>query len=154
MFMNGFTSIASEKKGSTECINFMFIEWTLDNKVKYVFGCIGTLLMGIFIQGISYIRIKLNKKNNQIIILIIYSIQMTLSYFLMLLAMTYSTELFCMVVIGLTIGYGYFFIYKDNNKLAENIEPCCTHMNDENNEYFLYDSQNNSDLNKRLIVSS
>ncbi len=152
--MNGFTSIASEKKGSTECINFMFIEWTLDNKVKYVFGCIGTLLMGIFIQGISYIRIKLNKKNNQIIILIIYSIQMTLSYFLMLLAMTYSTELFCMVVIGLTIGYGYFFIYKDNNKLAENIEPCCTHMNEENNEYFLYDSQNNSDLNKRLIVSS
>ncbi len=156
MFMNGFTSISSEKKGSTECVNYLFINWTLDNTVKYVFACFGTLFMGIFIQGIAHIRMKLssNKTKNNIIklqIIIIYGVQMCFSYFLMLLAMTYSTELFCMVIIGLTIGYGVFHL-NNNNGLSENVEPCCAAGND-GSDYLLYD-KNNNDLNSRLLEGS
>ena len=119
MFMNGFTSIASEERGSTECVNFLFIDWTLDSTVKYVFACIGTLLLGIATQGVGHARITLGKlrRNNymKLQILVFYGVQMCLSYFLMLLAMTYSTELFCMVIVGLTIGYWMFHLNSNSD---------------------------------------
>ena len=78
MFMNGFTSIASEERGSTECVNFLFIDWTLDSTVKYVFACIGTLLLGIATQGVGHARITLGKlrRNNymKLQILVFYGV--------------------------------------------------------------------------------
>ena len=149
MFMNGFTSIASEERGSTECVNFLFIDWTLDSTVKYVFACIGTLLLGIATQGVGHARITLGKlrRNNymKLQILVFYGVQMCLSYFLMLLAMTYSTELFCMVIVGLTIGYWMFHL-NSNSDASENVEPCCA-GND--GDYLLHDKIN--DLNTSLI---
>ena len=136
-------------RGSTECVNFLFIDWTLDSTVKYVFACIGTLLIRIATQGVGHARITLGKlrRNNymKLQILVFYVVQMCLSYFLMLLAMTYSTELFCMVIVGLTIGYWMFHL-NSNSDASENMEPCCA-GND--GDYLLHDKIN--DLNTSLI---
>jgi hypothetical protein len=59
----------------------------------------------------------------------------TVGYVLMLIAMTYSVELFCMVISGLTVGFGVFQAApgissdrsEDDKKISDNVttEMCC-----------------------------
>eukprot|EP01030_Chromulinospumella_sphaerica_P010426 gene10426-10232_t len=86
--MSGFTSTAtgtslyvSSPSEEAECVNLLFPSWTLDQPWKFAVACLGVLCLGL---------------------------SQTLSYLLMLVAMTYSVELFCMVVLGLTLGYLLF----------------------------------------------
>ena len=48
---------------------------------------------------------------------------MALAYLLMLAAMTYSAELFCMVVLGLTAGYALFGL---DSLPPASTEACCS----------------------------
>ena len=58
---------------------------------------------------------------------ILFGIQITLSYFAMLIAMSYSVELFTMVCVGLTVGYGVFHSDNSRNQLSD---PCCPEIAD------------------------
>eukprot|EP00798_Chlamydomonas_sp_ICE-L_P012782 gene12782-16040_t len=60
----------------------------------------------------------------ELLIVLLYAIQMTLAYWLMLLAMTYQAELFIMTVAGLATGYWIFNLYLEEEE-AENNDPCC-----------------------------
>ena len=55
-----------------------------------------------------------------------YGVNVFLGYMLMLLAMTYSTTIFCMVIGGLTIGHGFF---NWNAEVGETTDPCCSGQN-------------------------
>ncbi len=128
MFMEGFESIISSPRGSTECTNLLFPGWTLNNGVKFFVACVGILLFGIFIQYLTKCRFDLNKikgneKSHQYKIVIMYGFQVVCSYLAMLVAMTYSVELFMMICIGLTIGYGLFNV---SGPPPANVDPCCT----------------------------
>jgi hypothetical protein len=137
MFMQGFVSIVSEGSGNTECVNLLFQEWTLDSRLKFGFACFGVFLMGILIQFLTKFRAsRLNivvdrcfPAGNGYLPLLkrvvntgLFGLQITLSYFAMLVAMTYSVELFCMVCAGLTVGYGIF--HSENSK-GQMSDPCC-----------------------------
>jgi Ctr copper transporter family len=116
MYMDGFRGIGTSKKGETVCLNFLFLNWTLNEPVKFAFACIGTLLAGVLVQFIGKYRLKLHAEKwsraylKKGLLILLFGVQVTLGYFLMLLAMTYSTELFCMVCLGLTIGYAFFLV--------------------------------------------
>jgi hypothetical protein len=124
MFMQGFVSIVNEDSGNTECVNLWFTEWTLDSKLKYGFACIGVFLFCIFIQYLHTLRSSINKvaKDKQIRVVLnvlLYGLNVTCGYFAMLVAMTYSVELFCMICVGMTVGYGIFHADKNTNAHAE-----------------------------------
>merc|ERR1711968_2989 len=59
--------------------------------------------------------------------LFLYGVNLAFGYFLMLIAMTYSSGLFSMVILGLVVGHGLF-----NMKLPvrESTDPCCTDEDD------------------------
>ena len=68
---------------------------------------------------------------NRLIIMIIYFISLTLSYFLMLVVMTFNIGLFFAAVAGFTFGY---FLFGFNNKKGytrvyyPETDKCCTAM--------------------------
>eukprot|EP01039_Chlorochromonas_danica_P006900 gene6897-7624_t len=143
MYMQGFISIAKEGEGNFACVNWLFPEWTLDTRVKMAFGCLGAFLMCVFIQYLSVVRLELNKWPDDYYRLtahtVLYAIHVTLGYFAMLLTMTYSAELFCMVCAGLTVGYLLF--QARSPMAAKSSEPCCEG---------LLDAEQNKTHNKKL----
>jgi hypothetical protein len=134
MSMTGFFSIVEDTSGSTPCVNLLFEEWTLDNSTKFGVACFGILCIGIIVQYLTLLKSQLKKQFPQLlqksiylfrfVKMLIFGIQIVLSYFLMLVAMTYSVELFTMVVVGLTIGYGLFGTMLPDHE-EPNADPCC-----------------------------
>ena len=45
---------------------------------------------------------------------------------MILIAMTYSVELFCMVCLGLSCGYAVFIVNAPNGAMTAAADPCCT----------------------------
>jgi len=128
MYMDGFTSMAFSRRGSVECLNLLFVSWTLDSELKFAFGCVGVFLISVFVQMMTHIRQKLKKGGSKlkdvmtsIATILLYGVQVALSYFIMLAAMTYSVEIFCMVCAGLTVGFAVFNI----DLPASSTEQCC-----------------------------
>ena len=125
MNMIGFTSVISQKRGTTPCVNIFFKEWTLDTAGKFGGACIGTLLVAIFVQYLSKVSSTLSEKRKRnisqsyildaILISIVYILQITFSYFLMLLAMTYNAEIFALIIVGLYIGFMVFNFLPSTN---------------------------------------
>jgi hypothetical protein len=132
MYMDGFTSIVSEKKGSTACLNLFFKEWTLDTKTKYGFGCVGVFLLGVFVEFLSSFRRTLYKTLRaghlrNVLLMLLHCSQVCLGYFLMLAAMTYNVEIFCMVLAGVGTGHALFNLQAPP---PANIDHCCAGGND------------------------
>jgi len=132
MYMDGFGSMALRDSNKRYCVNLLFKEWTLDEGWKFALGCLGTILLGIFIEGLSYARRKLYDTSfgkqimGQVLLVLLHGVSVSLSYFIMLIAMTYNVELFCMVCVGLTLGYGFFNIKAPP---PESMDACCKHEN-------------------------
>lgn len=109
MEMTGF--VTAPQHGNAPCFNLWFEGWTLDSKAKFVVASFGVFFLGISIQLLTQFRTNFSKSRNggvfhKPLSVILYGIQTTVSYFVMLIAMTYSAELFAMTCLGLTIGYG------------------------------------------------
>ena len=117
MFMSGFTTISSEDRGGTACVNLFFDTWTLDTKWKYIIASFGIFSLAIFFEYMKVLKRQLMSfsfmKRSPVLVkdavsVLFYGGQLTISYFLMLAAMTYSTELFSAMICGLTVGYALF----------------------------------------------
>jgi hypothetical protein len=127
MIMAGFMSQAASGT-KAPCLAFLFPSWILDGPVKFAFACLGTLLLGVLVQFVTKLRLAASKwKQSQtrfktLIVAVLYAANTTLGYVLMLVAMTYSTELFLMVVLGLSLGYGVFL---SENHAPVSTDPCC-----------------------------
>lgn len=137
MYMDGFTAMAGQPKGSVQCVNLLFVTWTLDNALKFGFACVGVFFTGVMIQALTYVRLSLVKKKygqtcTSLLTLLLYSIQMVLSYMIMLVAMTYNVELFCMVCTGLMVGYALFHLKMPQ---PTNTDQCCPPEDDDDVVY-------------------
>lgn len=128
MFMDGFHSM--QETTTPLCVNILFVDWTLDNKEKFAAGCVGVFSLGILIQFLTSIRVKIttdylkSRKSYLLVpIMILYFAQVMLSYYAMLIAMSYSYELFFMVVAGLTVGYACFNLFHSTPPAST--DPCC-----------------------------
>ena len=65
-------------------------------------ACLGVFMVGIICQMLSKYR---TRRKHSLFTVLVYGIEVTLRYFLMLISMTYNVELFCMIILGLCTGY-------------------------------------------------
>ena len=154
MNMNGFDSLAADGAGDSPCINYLFYSWTLNSNLRVILACIGTLLLGMFIQLITKMRTFLSPQYNvsataqprcgvaaignrlagsssttkAFLTVALYGTQTILSYLIMLVAMTYNVELFVCVAAGLTLGYAVFLL--DLPHPPHSTDPCCSTLDE------------------------
>lgn len=104
MYMDGFQWIG------TTCVIYLFPDWVLQTPAAIVGACIGTLAFGIALEGVIYSRRSIVQgmpegwKQTGVSTLL-YGVQLTMGYMLMLVVMTYSGPLFLCVVVGLMMGH-------------------------------------------------
>lgn len=132
---SGFTSTVDNT-----CVLLLFQPWVLSSATKYVLGAIGVFAMALFNEGLVRYRenvrvwtvrsmaqvrqrsastraIALMKFRNKALLSFLYMIQMTMAYWLMLIAMTYETGLFITLILGFGVGY---LLFKSR---VEEVEP-------------------------------
>jgi hypothetical protein len=125
MIMEGMKSIIFSKRGEIACTNLIFEHVTLNNSLKFCFGCLVVLIVCILSQYLTLYRLKLSSEPKYWVRkIVLYFIQMNLGYIIMLVTMTYSLELFLMVTLGLTIGYAIFNVKEP--ALVNNGAECCS----------------------------
>eukprot|EP00929_Paragymnodinium_shiwhaense_P112094 TRINITY_DN80352_c0_g1_i1.p1 TRINITY_DN80352_c0_g1~~TRINITY_DN80352_c0_g1_i1.p1 ORF type:complete len:641 (-),score=132.60 TRINITY_DN80352_c0_g1_i1:405-2327(-) len=127
MYMGGFTSLAAPNKA---CIVLFFNSWVLDTPFKFVIGCFGVGIMGVFTQALIRARAVLHKKckgRGKIPDSVMFGLNVMMGWAMMLVAMTYSVELFLSATLGLMIG-NYFLAQASETKILGS--PCCNAVND------------------------
>merc|ERR1711862_623876 len=125
MYMDGF-----QWRG-VYCVIYQFPAWTLNARWKVFLACVGTILSGIFLEGIITARRQIllskefRKKSRNMKLYIsmsIYGIQVTVGYLVMLIVMTYNIPLFICVILGLMIGHVLFQVI-DIMKVSSKVLP-------------------------------
>jgi hypothetical protein len=109
MYMQGFEWEA------TTCIVFLFGSWVISTRAALFGACIGTILLGMLVEAIIYQRRNVmgkmypkGSKKKMILSAVLYGTQLTFSYVVMLLVMTYSIPIFMSVILGLVSGHVVF----------------------------------------------
>lgn len=125
MWMAGFQT-ASPSDG---CVAFLFQPWVLSTTAKFAIACLGTLAMGLAVEGLVALRRALLarwKPRSWVAksagMLGLYGLQVMLGYLLMLVSMTYQVELFVCVILGLMAGHGVFNL---RAPVTESADACC-----------------------------
>eukprot|EP00854_Cymbomonas_tetramitiformis_P006192 gene6192-7423_t len=129
MFMGGFMT-ARDSSASSPCLMIFFKEWKLTSKQKLAGACIGTVNLGMLVELLVYVRRRMRASRLAIVrpraarlaTIALFAVQVSLGYFLMLIAMSYQVELFCMVVLGLVLGHA---IFNGAAPIVEQCDPCC-----------------------------
>jgi hypothetical protein len=129
MFMQGFQAqkLTSEDD-TTSCVTLLFQDWTLDSRVKFAFACLGVFLLSALTQAVPLMRKHIiqrfspnsagllkDKRVRDLLLALLFGIDKTIGYFVMLVAMTYSVELFTMICLGITAGFIYFHLWNGGN---------------------------------------
>jgi Ctr copper transporter family len=104
MYMDGFHWV------DTTCVIYLFPEWILSTPGKLAAACIGSLFLGMLLEGVIRGRRDLVQSmpigwKRLGLSATIYGFQLTMGYFAMLVVMTYSGPLFMCVVLGLVFGH-------------------------------------------------
>ena len=133
MYMSGFEAAGTDHRNP--CVILFVSSWTLDSRAKFGVACFGVCLMGFVIELLVCIRRRITSRKRlspyllaprpsirQWISIVLFGVNLFLGYLAMLVAMTYSIELFLCVIVGLMVGHACF-----NSKAAvgETVDPCC-----------------------------
>eukprot|EP00928_Gymnodinium_smaydae_P031254 TRINITY_DN22999_c0_g1_i1.p1 TRINITY_DN22999_c0_g1~~TRINITY_DN22999_c0_g1_i1.p1 ORF type:complete len:595 (-),score=60.94 TRINITY_DN22999_c0_g1_i1:272-2056(-) len=126
MYMQGFTSILRPGRA---CVVLLFRGWVLDDPFKFGFACIGVCCMGIITQGLLTLRslVQTKTRNNRVMDSLMFGLNVVAGWAMMLIAMTYSVELFISATFGLMIG-NFFLGDLSSTKILGS--PCCNAVND------------------------
>lgn len=135
MYMQGF-----EWESST-CVVFLFAPWVVSTRAALIAACFGTVAMGIVVELIIRQRKRVlqgfeNGTKKVAYAALLYGLQLTTSYVVMLIIMTYSGPLFFSVIIGLVGGHVYCnwkeMTRGKKSSLAslEGSTPCCQNVVD------------------------
>merc|ERR1712029_472405 len=65
--------------------------------------------------------------HRRVAIIALFGVNIASGYFAMLVAMTYSVELFICMIVGLVIGHG---IFNTGAVVGESVDPCCASQRD------------------------
>jgi hypothetical protein len=122
MYMDGF------HWRDTVCVIFLFPQWVLTSRAKVAGASIGTILLGVTLEKTIHHRrfvvTTMEAGYRRLgVSALMYGLQLTMGYLLMLILMTYSGPFFISVVLGLVIGH-VFFNAKDAVLLQRNKGGC------------------------------
>merc|ERR1719330_2122830 len=73
------------------------------------------------------IMIRISGGARRAAIIFLFGVNIASGYFAMLVAMTYSVELFICMILGLVIGHG---IFNTGAAVGESVDPCCASQRD------------------------
>lgn len=133
MHMTGFVWNGEERP----CLILLFPGWELTDGARFWLANLGTVIAGIFAEYLIAVRRKQDLRNKSKFdrnnsrfhgilrrtwCLTLYAGNRAVGYFVMLITMTYSVELFIAVLFGLSIGHALF-----NMALPADgdLTPCC-----------------------------
>lgn len=128
MYMNGFQASGKSKN---PCVILLFESWVLNTRIKFMFGCIGVIVLGVVIEYMLCARrmiqsnkalIRLRNPWRKMTIIFLFGLNIGSGYLAMLVAMTYSLELFLCMVVGLVVGHA---IFNSAAPVGESVDPCC-----------------------------
>jgi hypothetical protein len=106
MYMDGFNWI-----GST-CVIYLFPQWVLSTPGKFALACLGSILFGIILEDVLWKRRAVYTmapgRRRLVLSMLVYGLQLTMGYFIMLVIMTYSGPLFVCTVGGMMMGHALF----------------------------------------------
>lgn len=134
MFMQGFTSMkapaGNDDNDVVDCVNLLFDSWTLDSRVKFGFACVGVFLLAALTQAVpllrtACLRLPATSLWRSLALTVLFGVDKTVGYFVMLVAMTYSSELFAMICLGLTAGFVAFHLLSGAPEGAKWGDACC-----------------------------
>jgi len=133
MYMSGFEAAGTDHRNP--CVILFVSAWTLDSRGKFVVACFGVALMGFVIELLVCVRRRLTSRKRlslyllaprrsicQWISIALFGVNLFLGYLAMLVAMTYSIELFLCVIVGLIVGHACF---NSKEAVGETVDPCC-----------------------------
>eukprot|EP00299_Pterocystis_sp_00344_P017901 c8965_g1_i1.p1 GENE.c8965_g1_i1~~c8965_g1_i1.p1 ORF type:complete len:375 (-),score=71.75 c8965_g1_i1:429-1553(-) len=131
MFMNGIKAFT---KSHDNCMTFLFNGWLLDTVGKHVGAVIGTVVLGIASVWLISDAPQMWKKSlpkapkihpgHHVVWFLLVLLQVTVSYALMLLAMSYYLPLLFSVSCGLSLGHLIF-------KRDQGHVKCCADEHDD-----------------------
>lgn len=115
--------------------SFLFQCLTIQSSSTLLLYCFATMLMGIIVEWLKKFRYKCQppeKNHNEklkrhIIDASLYFLQMTLSYFIMLIAMTFNYALFFSAMFGFALGHFIHHFPNSDSRCGEN--GCCLQEN-------------------------
>jgi len=129
MFMGGFVSLFDPSRPEGPCLVMFLSSWMIDSYPKFIVAWLASLVAGVFCEAILAARARVGKylgdarhPSALAMKLSLYAGHRVAGYLVMLLAMTYSTEIFIAVVLGLTTGHLLFNMRKP---VAEGETACC-----------------------------
>ncbi len=151
MYMQGF-----EWEGTT-CVVYLFSPWIITTRAAMAAACIGTILFGIVTEYVIRQRRKILSKKTltggkkMATSALMYGLQLTLGYLLMLVVMTYSGPLVMSVIIGIVMGH-VIWNWGDvmgeaekkkskndrggsSNLVLEGSTPCCQNIIEEESDH-------------------
>ena len=107
MYMDGFHWM------DTVCVIYLFPEWILNTKGKFVAASIGSLFVGIFLEVVIMRRRRVMSSmgagyGRLAVSAMFYALQLTVGYLGMLVVMTYSGPLFMCIILGIVGGHILF----------------------------------------------
>jgi hypothetical protein len=137
MLMGGFEVAGGSNSVNTKtCVILFFKAWKLNSAAKFAAACLGVFVLGFCIEALITLRRKIvNRKRIFVniplparkgLVIFLFGVNLILGYLAMLVAMTYSVELFLCVVAGLILGHA---IFNSHMPIGETIDPCCASQN-------------------------
>lgn len=123
------------------CVLFLFQDAVLDTEAKYALAVTGTFFIAVLVEMFRWFRTHVGKREFRFsqnfgelamdsVLFLLYTSQMCLAYFLMLLVMLYEYILFIAILIGLGTGliitrHLDLNLFPNNAACASSGTPCC-----------------------------
>jgi copper chaperone CopZ len=129
MYMNGFNSLWDKNRG---CVILFFQGVILDKPWKFALGMVFVLSMGIATQGLVALRpvVAARTNHNRYVAALMFGLNVAMGWFMMLVAMTFSVELFICGSLGLILGHILFNGRGGSQEILGS--PCCSAVNGAN----------------------
>jgi Ctr copper transporter family len=127
-------------RGGHRCLSLLLPSWTLDSRGKFLCACGGVVAFAVAVEGLTKLRYYQQQQQQQqqlqqqrrsspsllvMLVPFLHGLQALAGYLLMLIAMTYSVELLLSVMIGLALGYQFFFYRSPAAHRGISANPCC-----------------------------
>jgi len=105
MYMDGFHWVHD-----TTCIIYLFPNWVVSSRGKLIVASLGTILASMSLELVIFQRRVYHSRMSEgykrlLTTTLLYGLQLTMGYLLMLVIMTYSGVLFLCTILGLMMGH-------------------------------------------------
>ncbi|KAF4673586.1 hypothetical protein FOL47_010393 [Perkinsus chesapeaki] len=139
MIMSGFQFLWSEHR---TCIILFLHPLVLNTRLKFALGMLAVFCLGIVAEASMRLRKRTENSlstsrstlRGKMILVLLFSINLILAYMAMLVAMTYSAELFLSVVLGVAVGRIFLSNDQRGDYRSDAVDPCCAALSSDGTE--------------------